>query len=46
MAATDGEHPIRGKRLAVLAGAAVAAAGVAISLVGGLLGDRRMRRSR
>jgi hypothetical protein len=36
----------RSKRLAVLAGAAVAAAGVAVSLVGGLLGDRRMRRSR
>jgi len=46
MASTADERAHRSKRLGLLAGAAVAAAGVAISLVGGLLGDRRMRRSR
>jgi hypothetical protein len=46
MGSKDDEKATRSKRLGLLAGAAVAAAGVAISLVGGLLGDRRMRRSR
>jgi hypothetical protein len=46
MGSTEDKSAARSMRLAVLAGAAVAAAGVAISLVGGLFGDRRMRRSR
>jgi hypothetical protein len=46
MASKADESATRSKRLGLLAGAAVAVAGVAISLVGGLLGQRRMRRSR
>jgi hypothetical protein len=46
MAPKAGKRANRSKRLAVLAGAAVAVAGVAISLAGGLLGDRRVRGSR
>lgn len=43
-AVSDESTSHRPRRLGILVGATVAAAGVAISLVGGILGTRRQRR--